>query len=109
MRNARLLFCLTGFLLCLGWPAIGDMFPLLFVAFVPLLFAEKIVTTQNKKPFVVFLYAYLGFILWNTGCIGWIYCVSEPFSTKVVSAAFTILANGLLMCIPIYLFHLILY
>lgn len=99
MNTIRLLAlsALSGILFAISWPATGSITPLLFVAFVPLLFIEDLFCSQNKKG--IFRYAYLSFFLWNLITTWWIYHAS-PFGAVMV-----IVCNSLFMAIVFVLFH----
>lgn len=99
-RNKWLLSLASPFLLLLAWPAAGFA-PLLFIAFLPLLQIEDLITqekkSQNKAN--VFLPAYLAFVLFNLLTTWWIWYAS-PFG--MFGAVF---ANALLMTIVFIAFH----
>ncbi|MDT0688579.1 apolipoprotein N-acyltransferase [Salegentibacter sp. F188] len=100
MKNI-LLAILSGFLLAIGWPTYGFPF-FLFIAFVPLLFAEfKIRNFSSYSKLTVFGVAYLTFFIWNIITTYWIY-FSTPFG-----GAFAILANSLLMSIVFLIYHVV--
>ncbi len=75
MKTNYLLALSSGFLLWLSWPPIPYTAPLLFLAFIPLLFAlENIITGDYKrKGNKVFFTAGLACFTWNTASIYWIY------------------------------------
>ena len=95
-----LLTFIGGLLLWLGWP-VNPMPFLLFFGFVPLLMIEdhlsKTHTKKSGRKF--FLYTYCTFLIWNVATTWWVYYAT------VVGAIFMILANALLMAIPIMLFR----
>jgi apolipoprotein N-acyltransferase len=100
MKNNYLLAISSGLLLALGWPTYG--FPiLLFIAFVPLLIAEKKIRTSGKKRtgLKIFIAAYSAFVLWNAITTWWLW-----YST-VFGMFFAILANALLMSILFLGYH----
>lgn len=74
-QNRYFLACLSAFLLWLAWPPMPYTSFLLFVAFVPLLFAVKAIQTSDlrKKGRKVFGLAFLSFVLWNTASIYWVF------------------------------------
>lgn len=90
----------SGLLLAFGWPPL-PLTPLIFVGFVPLLFIENIIFSNNKTTsnFQLFKYSYLVFLIWNAITTWWICNASLP------AGIFAICANALLMCFPILLFH----
>ena len=93
---------LTGMLLALSWPTFGFPF-LLFVAFVPLLFAEnkiRMKKAHNRKIKLLGL-SYLSFFIWNLVTTYWLY-FSTPFG-----GIFAITVNSLLMALVFLLFHVV--
>lgn len=95
-----LLTVLGGLLLWLGWPV--KPFPiLLFVGLVPLLAIEdhldkRHIGNSGRK---FFLHTYLTFLIWNAGTTWWVVYASP------IGAVFMLLANALLMTIPMLLFR----
>ncbi|MFN8165463.1 MAG: hypothetical protein U0X76_04665 [Bacteroidia bacterium] len=69
---------LSGLLLWLSWPDHGFT-PLIFIAFVPLLFAENALSTSKKKRIGlrVFGLFYLSMLIWNGLTTWWIYFASD--------------------------------
>ena len=96
------LSALSGILLSISWPSIGDFPFVLFVALVPMLFLENEIARSGKR---LFWYSYLGFVIWNFATSWWIYCVSEPLATKFFTAGMAILCNALFMNCIFWLFH----
>lgn len=95
---------LSGLLWALAWPAIGGLTPLAFVAWLPLLHAERLHEARTRdRPHAFYPYTLLGFLLWNALCSYWFYLVSEPFATKALSVGFPVVGNTLLMGIPWWL------
>jgi len=105
MKSHQLIFLciLSGILLALGWPAIGNFAPLLFVGFVPLLFVlEPSYLNKYKSGFT---YGFLTFAVFNALSIWWIYCVSEGIATKLLAYIAAILLNATLMALVFWLFQ----
>lgn len=101
MKKKLLLGFLSGILLALSWPTYG--FPaLLFVAFVPLLIAEKNIRQKyqhtKRKVWVV---SFVSFLIWNVATTWWIW-----YSTPI-GAIFAMLANSFLMSIVLMIFHIV--
>ncbi|HRD51670.1 MAG TPA: apolipoprotein N-acyltransferase [Flavobacteriales bacterium] len=95
---------LSGVLWALAWPAIGGFTWIAFVAWLPMLHAERLHdqrTTDRKRSF--YPYLLLGLFLWNALTTYWFYLVSEPMTTKLVSVGVPVIGNTLLMGIPWWL------
>ncbi|RVU01327.1 apolipoprotein N-acyltransferase [Mucilaginibacter limnophilus] len=76
MKKNILLSIISGLLLWIAWPPTAYTTILLFVAFVPMLLAmEDIInsTSYTNKGRKLFWTAFLGFFIWNTLCIYWVY------------------------------------
>jgi apolipoprotein N-acyltransferase len=75
MKKNILLSLLSGLLLWIAWPPTHYSTFLLFVGFVPMLMAiENIIQSKfTKKGKKIFGTAFLGFFIWNTLCIFWVY------------------------------------
>lgn len=102
MFKNYLLAILSGLILALAWPTYG--FPLLlFVGFVPLLFAEKNIRKISSKQnnFHTFFTAYLAFLTWNIISTWWIW------NSTPVGGVFAIVVNTLLMTLVFQLYHIV--
>lgn len=90
---------LTGLLWALAWPAaIGGFTALAFVAWLPLLHAERLHdqrTVGRRRAF--YPYTLIAFLLWNGLTTWWFAAVSEPFTTRLVSVTVPVLGNTFLM------------
>jgi apolipoprotein N-acyltransferase len=75
MKKNILLSIFSGLLLWLAWPPMAYTTFLLFVGFVPMLLAmENIIQSKTpKKGKKIFSITFLGFFIWNTLCIYWVY------------------------------------
>jgi apolipoprotein N-acyltransferase len=92
------LAAITGLLLAAAWPTFG--FPLLlFIAFVPLLWAEKQLRMAKASTKKVFFIAYLSFVIWNLLTTWWLYYASG------FGMWFAVLVNALLMSGLFLLYH----
>ncbi len=91
---------LSGGLWALAWPAIGGWPWFAFIAWLPLLHAERLHErrTGGRRAFVP--YVLLALFIWNLSCSWWFWCVSEPVATKLISVSAPVLVNTLLMSIP---------
>jgi apolipoprotein N-acyltransferase len=99
-QQLLLLSLLSGLLFAFGWFPNGA-FPLLFFAFVPLLFIEDHFY-KNREVFKtrqLFLYTYIAFFTWNILTTWWV--KNASFGGAVMA----IFCNALLMSIPVLLFH----
>lgn len=102
-KNPKLLLLtlslLSGLLLWLAWP-MSPLFPLVFIGFVPLLYAENLISTAyTKSGRKVFLFSYIGLLVWNILTTWWV-C-----NASMVGGVFAIAANALLMTTPFVAFH----
>ncbi len=102
MQKNYLLAIISGLFLAISWPTYGiSLF--LFIAFVPLILAEKNIRISNKKQkkLKVFVLAYITFLIWNALTTWWLW-----YST-VFGMLFAILVNSLLMTLVFLLFHFV--
>ena len=75
MRKNILLSLSSALLLWLAWPPFHYTTFLLFIGFVPMLIAvENIIRSDyRKKGKKIFWTTFLGFFVWNTLCVWWVY------------------------------------
>ncbi len=99
MKKSIFLATASGILFSLSWPYIRNISPLIFCAWVPLLFAENYIYEKSYRPIKVFFLSYLVFLIFNLCTTWWIYLASPE------GAAMAILLNALLMAIPVWFFH----
>lgn len=102
-RNSFLLSgvaALSGVLLWLAWPDHGFT-PLIFIAFVPLLFCEHFYSRDKSKNNgrKIFGKFYIGMLLWNILTTWWIYFSSDVGSFVAIGL------NSFFMAIIWYLFY----
>src|SRR4028118_678275 len=94
-RTHPLVFSLvTGVLLWASWPVSPFTF-LIFIAWVPFLWWEQQCTSCSQ----FFLWSYITMLIWNAATTWWI-C-----NSTVPGGIAAILANSLLMCIPLLGFY----
>lgn len=92
---------LSGLAWALAWPAVGGLFPLAFVAWLPLLHAERLHdrrTIERRRSFLPYVLCCT--LIWNAACAWWFYAVSEPLGTSLVSGTAPVLLNSLFMLVP---------
>ncbi len=95
---------LSGLLWALAWPAVVGLTAFAFVAWLPMLHAERLHdlrTAGRRRAF--FPYVLLGLFVWNALTTYWFYLVSEPMTTKLISVGIPVVGNTLLMGIPWWL------
>ncbi|HTD40291.1 MAG TPA: hypothetical protein VK671_06695, partial [Mucilaginibacter sp.] len=75
MKKSILLSILSGLLLWIAWPPTPYSTVLLFIGFVPMLIAIENIIQSNytKKGKKIFWTTFLGFFIWNTLSIYWVY------------------------------------
>lgn len=101
MKHRKILFLslLSSLLLSPAWYSWGSVM-VLFIAFVPFLFVEKILSEGKKPGLNVFLYSILTFSIWNLLTTWWI--KNATFPGMIVA----VLVNTLLMSFTFWLFSL---
>ncbi len=110
IKKQYLLALLSAFLLWLAWPPIPYTGPILWFAFVPLLFAiEDILDSDiKKKGSKVFNLSFLTFAIWNTASIYWVYnslasAMSAPVAVLISFIPFGL--GALLMAGAVWMFY----
>lgn len=104
MRPRLKLFLLSicsGILMGLSWPFTGSLTPLLFIAWIPMLFLEEMVQVKKWRTRKIIAPVYSGFIVFNLITCWWIYYASGGGMFMAV------FVNALLMTLPFWLFHLL--
>ena len=89
---------LSGLMLAASWPIHGFA-PLIFIAFVPLIFLQDNETTRQRVKGNVFLLSFLAFLVWNSLTTWWVWN-----STPAGSVAM-ILLNSAFMATTFWLYH----
>lgn len=92
---------LSGLLMVLAFPHTGSLFPLIFIAWVPLLLIEHQVYLKKYRPSTVFLHAYITFFIYNVGSTYWIY-YAQGGEAGAVMAYFL---NAFIMSLFFMCFH----
>ena len=102
MPKRLLLSLLTPLLLWLSWPE-GGFTPLIFIAFIPLLFVDLDLENSEvkRKGRKLFWYAYLSFGMWNLLGTWWLIYASPA------ALVATIIINGLVMALVFSLYSII--
>lgn len=96
-----LLSMLSGILLFVSFPHTGSLFPLAFIAWIPLLLVEHDIYRKKYRSGKVFIHAYISFLIFNIGATFWIYYAKDG----EIGAILAFLLNALLMAITFQLFH----
>ncbi|OOQ58521.1 apolipoprotein N-acyltransferase [Mucilaginibacter pedocola] len=75
MKKNILLSIFSGLMLWLAWPPTPYTTVFLFIGFVPmLLMMENIINSNSaKKGKLIFNSTFIGFFIWNTLCVYWVY------------------------------------
>lgn len=105
MRFSRaqryLLSVLSGVLMVISFPHTGSLFPLIFVAWVPILLVEHDIYKNKYRSGKFFIHAFITFLIYNAGASYWIfYSIGGE-----VGAVAAYLLNGALMAFVFMLFH----
>ncbi len=110
IKKQYLLALLSAFLLWLAWPPIPYTGPILWFAFVPLLFAiEDLLDSDVKnRGNKVFNLSFLTFAIWNTASIYWVYnslasAMSAPVAVLISFIPFGL--GALLMAGAVWMFY----
>lgn len=100
---------LSGGLLALAWPAIGGLTPLVFLAWVPLLWAEERYARAKpgKRPRNFMPYVMLALLVWNLSTTWWLFHVSEHLATRLFTLIGPNVGNVLVMSVPWLLFRMV--
>lgn len=95
-----LLTVLSGLLLSFSWVPIS-ITPLIFIAFVPLLWIEEQIYLHPEKHrrFAVFGYSFLAFFIWNVITTYWIL-------NSTIAGAFAFFLNSFLMAFAFHFYHI---
>ncbi|MFA5575016.1 MAG: apolipoprotein N-acyltransferase [Brumimicrobium sp.] len=96
-----LLSVLSGVLMVISFPHTGSLFPLVFIAWVPLLLVEHNIYKEKYKAKKIFLHAYITFLIYNVGASYWIYYSIGGEAAAVLAY----LLNSLIMTFVFMLFH----
>ena len=65
-RGGRYAFSvLSGLLLAAAWPCIGDLTPLIFIAWVPLILLQERLIERGARPRAVYPHILLAMAVWN--------------------------------------------
>ena len=96
-----LLSVLGGILMVLSFPHTGSIFPLAFIAMVPILLVEHNVYREKYRSGKVFLHAFITFLIFNAGASYWIYYSIGG----EMAAIFAYLLIGFLLALVFLLFH----
>lgn len=100
MKKRLLYSVFSGCLLGISWPETGSLFPLIFIALVPLLLVEDEIYSKKYRPSKVYFNAYVTFFFFNLITTWWIWNASAG------GAIMAIFANAALMAIPFWMFHI---
>ena len=99
-KTRLLLSVVSGILMTVAFPFSGSLTLVVFIAWVPLLLVEEVISSKKIRSGKVFINAYIAFFLYNIGTTWWVYNASGG------GAALAIILNSLLMTVTFYCFHL---
>ena len=95
-----LLSLFSGILLSFAWPVDG-FYPLIFIAWIPLLMAESSFKQTGKTHLSFLSYSFLAMLVWNVLTTWWIKNASFG------GALMAIIANSVIMSVVFYLYHFV--
>lgn len=93
-----LLSIFSGLLLSFAWPVDG-FYPIIFIAWIPLLYVESDFSHNGKIKLAFFSHSFFAMLLWNILTTWWIKNASFG------GALMAIIANSILMALVLYIFH----
>ncbi|NEU07556.1 apolipoprotein N-acyltransferase [Flavihumibacter sp. R14] len=110
MKNNYILGLVSAGLLWLAWPPLPFLSSLLFIALVPILLAvENIINSDiRRKGAQVFRVSFLCFVIWNTGCIYWVFNSLNAVMPAWMASIISIIPFGLgalLMSVAFWLYY----
>lgn len=110
MKKNYQLALLSSFLLWLAWPPIPFSALILLVALVPILIAaDNIIQSQaSNKGKKIFCIAFLGFFIWNTASIYWVFNSLNAVMPGWVASLISLIPFGLgasLMTLSFWLYY----
>lgn len=88
---------LSGLMLAAAWPTKG-LAPLVFVAFVPLIYLQDRIGNRQEKG-NIFLLSFLAFLVWNTLTTWWVW------NSTAAGAMAMLLLNSSFMATTFWLYH----
>lgn len=97
---------LSGILLGMSWPNLGNLTPLVFLGFVPLFHLADQLQGGHRSNLKYFLLTYLGLLTWNFIDTYWLFYVQGSFGTRFMSAFMPSFLNAMLMALPFVLFFI---
>lgn len=100
-KQRYFLSVLSGLLMVVSFPHTGSFFPIVFLAWVPLLLVEHNVYREKYRSGKVFIHAYLTFLIYNIGTTYWIYYSIGG----EIGAILAYVLNSLIMALVFMFFH----
>src|SRR6218665_140479 len=101
LQNKFVLCLLSGLILVVSFPITGSLFPLSFIAWVPLLLVEEGLSSKKRSGWRIFFFSYITFFIYNLGTTWWVY------NASIGGAIMAFFANSLLMAIAFTVYHLL--
>lgn len=97
-----LLSVLSGLLLVFSFPHTGSLYPLVFVALVPLLILQDDVLQSQGKTKTVFFFSYFTFLIYNVGAGYWVFLTKDG----ALKATLGYIVFTGMMTLAFWLYHL---
>src|SRR6056297_2659708 len=101
-REAFLMMVLSGGLFVSSWPAIGQFWPLIFLAFVPLIHLRRLALDGSITTTAFLWFTSGAFFLWNSGTVYFLFFVDDTVGVKLLSVLTSIALNTLWMTLVMF-------
>ncbi len=101
-RLAFLMMVLSAGLFVSSWPAVGQFWPLIFLAFVPLIHLRRLALDGSLTTTSFLWFTAGAFFLWNAGTIYFLYFIDDVLGIRLLTALTPIVLNTIWMTAVMY-------
>lgn len=99
------LMLLSAMLFVLSWPAVGGMWFMLMIAFVPLFWLQKLCMAGEITQRQLIWFASGAFFLWNSGALYFLLFIDDHPGMRLLVLLTPVMINTLWMAFTIFLLH----